>query len=88
MARCEKLLEKARQSPTNVTFRELRYLVECFGFQLSRSKGSHFIYKAPDRPGVVTIQEGKDGKAKSYQVKQVLELIEQLEDRTGDHGSY
>lgn len=87
MAKCEKLLEKARRSPTNVTFKELRLLVECFGFRLSRSRGSHFIYKLPSQQEVVNLQEGKDGKAKLYQVSQVLKLIESIEDGTGDHGS-
>ena len=85
MPRCEKLLEKARRSPANVRFGDLRRLVECFGFELARARGSHFNYKVPGRKGTISLQEGKSGKAKRYQIDQVLHYIDRLEDRTGEH---
>jgi hypothetical protein len=88
MPKCEKLLERARNSPENITFHELRQLAECFGFTRSRTKGSHHIYKLPGYPEIVNIQEGRNGKAKPYQVKQVVDHIDRLQDRTGDHGSH
>lgn len=88
MSRCEKLVAKARKSPKNITFSELRSLAECIGFQFARSKGSHFIYKLPGAQRVISIQEGKNGKAKPYQVKQLLREIDQLDDGTVDDGSY
>lgn len=85
MSRCTKLLEKARESPTNITVSELRRLAECYGFILARTRGSHFNYKVPFRKQTLSLQDGRDGKAKRYQVQQVLELIAENEDRTGDH---
>lgn len=39
----------------NVDFRELRSLVESFGFRLDRTSGSHYIYKRSGYEGIVTI---------------------------------
>ena len=55
---------------------------ELFGFHLARINGSHHIY--PDIPKLINLQD-VDGKAKPYQVKQLLQLIErynlQIEDK-------
>lgn len=88
MSKCEELLERARRSPKNITFNELRRLVECFGFTPSRTNGSHYVYKLPGFPGIVNIRMGKGGKAKPYQVTQVVGHIDQLKDGTGGHGSH
>lgn len=74
---CLKLLKKARQKPGNFDFKELCRLVECFGFEFAREKGSHRIYKSPGEPRLINLQPGKNGKAKPYQVKQVLKIIEE-----------
>jgi predicted RNA binding protein YcfA (HicA-like mRNA interferase family) len=50
-------------------------LVEGFGFQLSRTDGSHHIFAHPDIPELVNLQEVK-GQAKPYQMRQFLKLIE------------
>lgn len=46
-----------------------------FGFKLDRKKGSHhiFVHKAINE--LLNLQEVK-GKAKPYQIKQLLQLIE------------
>ncbi len=36
-------------------------LVEAYGWRLDRQRGSHRIYRHPDRPGIVTIA-GKPGE--------------------------
>lgn len=82
MSRCSKLLDKAKASPSNLTFTELQRLVECYGFEFARSRGSHFNYRRPKGKGVLSIQRGKNGEAKEYQVKQVLKLVESLEGET------
>ena len=79
MSRCSKLLDKAIASPSNIMFIELQRLVECYGFELARSRGSHFNYRRPNHQGVLSIQRGKNGEAKEYQVKQVVKLVESLE---------
>ena len=70
-----KLLEKVLASPKNVRFKDMAALVEAFGFQLSRVKGSHHIFV---RSGVVelVILQNVDGKAKPYQIRQFLQLVE------------
>lgn len=47
-----------------------------FGFWLDRINGSHHIFVHPDVPELVNLQNVK-GKAKPYQVKQLLQIIEQ-----------
>jgi predicted RNA binding protein YcfA (HicA-like mRNA interferase family) len=70
-----KLLEKVLAGSRNISFKEMISLVEAFGFHLSRIKGSHFIFAHPLIPELVNLQE-QDGKAKPYQIRQFLQLIE------------
>jgi hypothetical protein len=82
MSRVKKILTKAKASPNNVDFEELCYLVVKYGYVLDRTVGSHKIYKHPkiqNRIGaLVNIQEFENGKAKSYQVREVLRFIEEF----------
>jgi len=78
----DKIEQKARKSPKNVSFADLSKLCEHY-FGKPRNKGtSHHIYKTP-WPGDprVNIQRDKNGKAKAYQVKQVLKAIDKLKER-------
>jgi predicted RNA binding protein YcfA (HicA-like mRNA interferase family) len=70
-----KLLQKALASPNNLRFGELVGLIEAFGFSLNRVSGSHHIYFHPLVPEMVNLQN-VHGKAKPYQVRQCLKLIE------------
>ena len=79
-----KLLEKVLASPKNVQFSDMISLVEAFGFRLSRVRGSHFIFAHPNIPELVNLQE-KNGKAKPYQVRQFLQLVEQYDLELGDY---
>jgi len=58
-------------------------LVEAFGFRRDRTSGSHHIFVHPDIPELVNLQDRR-GKAKPYQVRQFLDLVElhdlQMED--------
>jgi predicted RNA binding protein YcfA (HicA-like mRNA interferase family) len=67
----KKLLEKILAEPKNVQFSEMVTLVEAFGFELTRTKGSHFIFTHPEIPELINLQE-KNGKAKPYQVREFL----------------
>ena len=71
-----RLLEKALSGSKNIAFRDMISLVESFGFHLSRIRGSHFIFAHPQIPELVNLQE-KNGKAKPYQVREFLQLVEQ-----------
>ena len=70
-----KLLQKALSSPANLGFDEACALACAFGFHLSRVSGSHHIFA---RQGVRELLNLQDvgGKAKPYQVKQLLDLVE------------
>lgn len=69
------LLERARNNPQSLTFRELQQLAEKAGFRLRRIRGSHHVYS---RKGVVEIinLQPKGRMAKPYQVRQVVGLID------------
>jgi predicted RNA binding protein YcfA (HicA-like mRNA interferase family) len=72
------LLEAARRSPSNVRFRDLCGLLERIGYELARKRGSHHIYRHRSRRDlpIVNLQEGGSGKAKSYQVRQILGIVD------------
>lgn len=70
-----KLLQKALASPANLRFEEACALARAFGFRLSRVGGSHHIYTHANIRELVNLQE-VHGKAKPYQVKQLLGLVE------------
>lgn len=79
MADVENILEAMRRNPNGVRFSDLKKVCEHY-FGVPRQGGSsHCIYKTP-WPGDprVNIQSHK-GKAKVYQVRQVLIAIERLE---------
>jgi predicted RNA binding protein YcfA (HicA-like mRNA interferase family) len=85
MDRKIKLLQKLLSGSKNIRFSEVTTCAEMFGFRLDRINGSHHIYVHPDVPELVNLQNVK-GKAKPYQVKQLLKIIEQynlqMEDET------
>ena len=70
-----KLLAKALSGSKNLRFSEVAVLAKAFGFRLSRTKGSHHIFVHPRVRELVNLQE-VDGKAKPYQVRQLLEIVE------------
>ncbi|MBD2436216.1 toxin HicA [Nostoc sp. FACHB-110] len=78
MPKTEKLLAQIKNNPKDVNFSDLVKICNHY-FGNPRQEGSHSIYKTP-WPGDprVNIQE-KNGKAKVYQVRQVLEAISKLE---------
>lgn len=71
-----KLLEKVLSGSKNIQFDEMVGLIEAFGFTLSRINGSHHIFKHPNLPDLVNIQNRK-GKVAPYQVRQFLSLVEE-----------
>lgn len=70
-----KVLAKALAGSKNIRFSEAVALVEGFGFRLSRVKGSHHIFAHPHVQELVNLQEVR-GKAKPYQLRQLLEIVE------------
>lgn len=74
--RCLELLDFARNSPKNVRFSDLQKLCLCSGMQHDRTNGSHHVYRHLNPACTITIQKFSDGKAKPYQVKQIIDFIE------------
>ncbi len=85
MSKIDKLLKGMKANPKNVRFADLAKLCAHY-FGEPRNKGtSHHVYQTPWKGDPrVNIQRGKDGKAKAYQVKQVLNAINKLEDTSND----
>ncbi|MDL1979091.1 MAG: type II toxin-antitoxin system HicA family toxin [Deltaproteobacteria bacterium] len=70
-----KLLKKLLSGSKNIRFSEATSVAEAFGFRLDRINGSHHIYVHPDVPELANLQKVK-GKAKPYQIRQLLKIIE------------
>ncbi len=81
MSRAVKLYRKAQNNPKGLTFDELCRLAEYAGYNFERQSGtSHRIYKNPNvkdmHDQTISIQEGKYGEAKAYQVRDLISIIE------------
>ncbi len=84
MTKIKKLVAQIRKNPQNVNFNDLVKVCDYY-FGKPRQQGtSHRVYKTPwlGDPRV-NIQE-KNGKAKVYQVKQVLTAIVKIEEIIDD----
>ncbi len=83
MTKIDELIAFMQQNSKDVRFSELCRICDYFFGEPRQKKSSHRIYKTPWQGDPrVTIQNNK-GKAKSYQVKQVLLAIEKLEVSNG-----
>jgi hypothetical protein len=85
MASIDDLIATMRENPQNVHFSELEKVCN-YVFGEPRQRGtSHCVYKTP-WPGDprVNIQKDKGGKAKTYQVRQVLQAIDKKEEMEND----
>ena len=71
----KKLLQKIISGSRNVRFKEAIRLAEAFGFKLDRVSGSHHIFVHPGIPELLNLQNVA-GKAKPYQVKQLIKIVE------------
>ena len=75
MTKKEKLLQKARENPDNLTFDEFETLLSQNGWEFSRQRGSHRLWCSPTGQSL-PIQVRRDGKAKLYQIQQFLDYLE------------
>jgi len=79
MGNIQDILKGLKQNPTNARFTDLCKVCDHFFGKARQSGSSHRIYKTPWKGDPrVNIQNHK-GKAKAYQVRQVLKAIERLE---------
>ena len=77
MAKCSKLLAKAQNNAAGLRFSEICKLAECPGFYEDGGRGSHVIYKREGLGRPLNFQNYK-GNAIAYQVKQLLQAMEEL----------
>ena len=78
MAQIKKILAELKNNPQNVNFTDLVKVCTHYFGEPRQQGTSHCVYKMPwSGDPRVNIQSDK-GKAKPYQVKQVLDAIEKL----------
>ena len=71
----KKLFLRIMNNQKNVLFNDFITVVEAFGFSCTRKEGSHRIFKNANVAELINLQD-ENGKAKPYQIKQFLLLIE------------
>ncbi len=78
MGSVEKIEQKARRSPKALSFAEACQLAEFYFGEPRKGSGSHVaIYKMPWQGDPrINLQRGDGGKAKEYQVKQLIKAID------------
>ena len=70
-----KLLGRLKNSQRNVSYRELRSLLESYGFVLTRSRGSHRVFGYPRSPIKLTVVESDE--VRPVYVRTAIEKIEE-----------
>jgi len=84
MPSADDLLKRMRRNPTGISFKELCKVCDQYFGQPRQSSTSHRVYKTPWHGNPrVNIQNDK-GAAKPYQVRQVLQAVQRLEQEHGD----
>ena len=79
-----RILEQMRREPAGVRFAELKKVCEHYFGAARQSGSSHAVYKTPWAGDPrVNIQNAK-GRAKPYQVGQVLRAIDKIEGQSDE----
>ena len=79
MAKLDKIIAQIKQKSKDVRFSDLCKVCDCYFGKARQHSSNHRVYKTPWQGDPrVNIQNHK-GKAKAYQVKQVLKALEKLE---------
>ena len=79
MAKFDDIIMQMKQNPKDVRFSDLCKVCDFYFDEARQKKTSHRIYKTPWQGNPrINIQNDR-GKAKAYQVKQVLLALERLE---------
>jgi len=75
MSRREKLLAKIRNNPKAVRFEELTSLLDWYGFEQRRSRGSHYSYRRGHHNLIVARHKPY---VHSQTVKEALRILDEL----------
>ena len=84
MKRIAETLKLFKNNPKDVKFSELCKICDFYFGDARQSGSSHRVYKTPWRGDPRVNIQNSIGKAKAYQVKQVLKAIERLEVERGN----
>lgn len=79
MARVEKVLAQMRSSATGIRFADLAKMCDHYFGEPRQQGTSHRVYRMPWQGDPRVNIQDDHGKAKPYQVRQVLAAIEKLE---------
>ena len=82
MSGIDKILTQMKRSPQNVRYADLKKVCENYFGAPRQNSTSHSVFKTPWNGDPRVNIQNKNGMAKSYQVKQVLNAIERLENET------
>ena len=81
MSALEKILTAMQEAPQNVRYADLVKVCEHYFGQARQQGTSHAVYSTPWKGDPrVNIQRSGNGKAKAYQVRQVLAAINRLKE--------
>ncbi len=81
MTTIDDLVARMRLNPKGIRFSELCKVCDFYFGKPRQSHSSHWVYKTP-WPGDPRVNiQNEQGKAKAYQVRQVLKAIEKLEEQ-------
>ena len=72
-------VSKAKASKQNWSFKQGQEFAEAMGFHWDRTRGDHHIYQSETHPKKIIDLQPVKGKAKHYQIGQMLKLTVELE---------
>ncbi len=79
MASVANILVKMRQNPNGIRYTDLCKVCDYYFGEPRQSGSSHRVYKTPWQGDPRVNIQNSNGKAKAYQVRQVLKAIDRLE---------
>jgi hypothetical protein len=79
MSKVAEILGAMRRNPSDVRYADLCKVCDHYFGEPRQKATSHRIYKTPWQGDPRVNIQGKKGKAKPYQVRQVLAAVERLE---------
>lgn len=80
MGKIDKLVDKMRSGPAGVQYSDLRKVCEHYFGEARQSGSSHAVFRTPWQGDPRVNIQDDHGKAKAYQVRQVLAAIDKIDD--------
>lgn len=74
MASVEKIIDKMRRQPNNISYKEIHKVLISLGYELKRGKGDHLNYRKKGKPIYTLV---KQNPVKRYQVEELLKIIDE-----------